>query len=343
MLANACGPCIGQWRRDDVKHGEKNSILTSYNRNFTGRNDGNPETHAFVTSPELVTAMVFGGSLTFNPLTDHLTTPDGKKFKFSPPSGIELPPKGFDAGEDTYQPPSADGSKAEVNIDPKSQRLQFLPKFDPWDGSDTLELNVLLKAKGKCTTDHISMAGPWLKYRGHIDNISGNLFIGAINAENGKANSVKNQLTGQFEPVPNVARAYKKAGIPWVTIGDENYGEGSSREHAAIEPRYLGGRAIITKSFARIHETNLKKQGLLPLTFADPKDYDRISGDDKLTILGLKSLAPGKPITMRVKPANGGEPFEVQLNHTMNEGQIEWFKAGSALNLMAAEFAKKKK
>eukprot|EP01087_Luapelamoeba_hula_P024484 TRINITY_DN932_c0_g1_i1.p1 TRINITY_DN932_c0_g1~~TRINITY_DN932_c0_g1_i1.p1 ORF type:complete len:791 (+),score=129.90 TRINITY_DN932_c0_g1_i1:100-2472(+) len=336
ILANACGPCIGQWKRDDIKKGDKNSILTSYNRNFTGRNDANPETHSFVTSPELVTAMSIAGSLTFNPLTDELTGSDGKKFKLQPPEGKELPPKGFDPGEDTYQPPSADGSKVQVNIDPKSQRLQVLPKFAPWDGKDTMDLEILIKVKGKCTTDHISMAGPWLKFRGHINNISDNMFIGATNAENGKANSIKNKLTGKFEAVPDVARAYKKEGISWVAIGDENYGEGSSREHAALEPRYLGGKAVIVRSFARIHETNLKKQGILPFTFAEPKDYDRINPDDKLTLTGLKSLTPGKQVTLKVKPASGAA-FDVPLNHTLNEGQIAWFQAGSALNLMASQ------
>lgn len=337
VLANACGPCIGQWKREDVKKGEKNSIITSYNRNFTGRNDANPQTHAFVTSPEIVTAMVFAGDLTFNPTTDELIGADGKKFKLSPPNGEELPPRGFAAGEETYQPPSADGSKVEVRIDPKSNRLQLLPKFDEWNGRDTIDdMPILIKVKGKCTTDHISMAGPWLKYRGHIDNISNNLFIGAINAENNKANSVQNQLDGSWGPVPDVARAYKKAGRPWIVLGDENYGEGSSREHAAIEPRYLGGRAILVKSFARIHETNLKKQGILPLTFANPADYDRISGEDRITIKGLKNLQPGKPLTLEVKKKNG-EKFEVQANHTLNENQIAWFKAGSALNLMGKQ------
>jgi len=341
ILANACGPCIGQWKRDDIKKGEKNTIVTSYNRNFTGRNDANPQTHAFVLSPELVTALAIAGDLTFNPMKDELVGSDGKRFKLESPTGKELPPSGFDPGENTYQSPSADGSKVSVKIAPDSQRLQLLPKFDKWDGKDSLDnMAVLLKVKGKCTTDHISMAGPWLKYRGHIDNISNNLFIGAINAENDKANLVKNQLTGEWGPVPDVARAYKKAGVSWAVIGDENYGEGSSREHAALEPRYLGGRVIITKSFARIHETNLKKQGMLPLTFANPADYDKISGDDKLSLTGLKSLAPGKPLSLKVTPKNG-QSFEVKLNHTLNEGQIEWFRAGSALNLMAEKLAAK--
>jgi len=336
MLSNACGPCIGQWKREDVKKGDKNSIITSYNRNFSERNDGNPQTHAFVASPELVTAMSLAGDLTFNPLKDELVGADGKKFKLESPTGKELPPRGFDPGENTYQAPSADGSKVKVNIDPSSQRLQLLPKFDKWNGEDEYkDMPVLIKVKGKCTTDHISQAGPWLKYRGHIDNISNNMFLIAVNAENNQPGKVKNQLTGEEGLVPDVARAYKKAGLPWLVIGGDNYGEGSSREHAALEPRYLGGRAIVVKSFARIHETNLKKQGVLALTFADPADYDRITGDDRVTLKGLKSLAPGKQLTLAVKPAKGGQSFEVKVNHTLNEGQIAWFKAGSALNLMA--------
>eukprot|EP01112_Ceratiomyxa_fruticulosa_P018940 TRINITY_DN6128_c0_g1_i1.p1 TRINITY_DN6128_c0_g1~~TRINITY_DN6128_c0_g1_i1.p1 ORF type:complete len:866 (-),score=230.58 TRINITY_DN6128_c0_g1_i1:134-2731(-) len=333
VLANACGPCIGQWKRDDVPKDAPNSIITSYNRNFTGRNDGNSHTHAFVTSPELVTAISLAGDLTFNPLTDYLTAADGSKFKLEAPTGQELPPRGFDPGENTYQAPSS-ASAAPVKVDPKSTRLQILEPFPKWDGKDITDAAVLIKAKGKCTTDHISMAGPWLKYRGHLDNISNNMLIGAINAENGQANKVKNQATGEFDAVPNVARAYKKAGISWVVLGDENYGEGSSREHAALEPRHLGGRAIIVKSFARIHETNLKKQGILPLTFANPADYDRISGNDRISILGLSKLTPGKPLTVRVKPADGKPEFDIQVNQTFNEGQIEWFKAGSALNYM---------
>lgn len=336
VLANACGPCIGQWKRTDIKSGEKNSIISSFNRNFTGRNDGNVATHAFVASPEIVTAFALAGTLKFNPLTDELAGSDGKKFKLQPPSGDELPTRGFDAGEDTYQPPSSQGNKIQVEVDPQSNRIQLLEPFKPWDGKDMMDMPVLIKAKGKCTTDHISMAGPWLKFRGHLDNISNNMFIGAINSENGKANAVKNQLTQKFDEVPNVARAYKKEGLSWVVIGDENYGEGSSREHAALEPRHLGGRAIITKSFARIHETNLKKQGMLPLTFANPADYDKISGDDRISLLGLKDLTPGKPVKMQVKKQDG-TVFDVQLKHSFNEGQIEWFKAGSALNYMRAQ------
>lgn len=277
VLANACGPCIGQWDRRDVKKGDKNTIVTSYNRNFTGRNDANPATHCFVTSPELVTALSIAGRLDFNPLTDELTGSDGKKFKLDSPYGDELPAKGFDPGQDTFQAPPADGSGVKVDVDPKSQRLQLLAPFDKWDGKDLTDMTVLIKVKGKCTTDHISAAGPWLKYRGHLDNISNNLFIGATNIENNEMNKIKNQLTGEWGAVPDVARAYKAKGIRWVAVGDENYGEGSSREHAALEPRHLGGRAIITKSFARIHETNLKKQGVLPLTFANPADYDKVS------------------------------------------------------------------
>lgn len=294
VLANACGPCIGQWDRKDVKKGEKNTIVTSYNRNFTGRNDANPATHAFVTSPELVTALSIAGRLDFNPVTDKLKGKDGKEFLLDNPFGDELPQRGFDPGADTYAAPPSDGSKVRVDVDPKSQRLQLLEPFDKWDGKDLTDLTVLIKVKGKCTTDHISAAGPWLKYRGHLDNISNNMFIGAVNSENGEVNKIKNQLNGEWNGVPEVARHYKKNGVRWVAVGDENYGEGSSREHAALEPRHLGGRAIIVKSFARIHETNLKKQGLLPLTFADPSDYDKIQPTDKISLLGLKDLAPGK-------------------------------------------------
>nr|XP_039251950.1 aconitate hydratase, mitochondrial-like [Styela clava] len=336
VLANACGPCIGQWDRKDVAMGEKNTIVTSYNRNFTGRNDANPATHAFVTSPEIVTALAFSGDLRYNPETDTLKAADGSDFMLEPPTGDELPSKGFDAGEDTYQAFPADGSALKVNVDPQSQRLQLLEPFKAWEGTDLEGLQVLIKAKGKCTTDHISMAGPWLKYRGHLDNISNNLLIGAINIENDEANKVKNQLTGEYGAVPDVGRHYKANGVGWVVIGDENYGEGSSREHAALEPRHLGGRAIIVKSFARIHETNLKKQGMLPLTFSNPADYDKIQPDDKIAILGLTDFEPGKPLTCKLTHADGStESFS--LNHTFNEGQIGWFKAGSALNKMALD------
>ncbi|KIW00837.1 aconitate hydratase, mitochondrial [Verruconis gallopava] len=340
VLANACGPCIGQWDRKDVKKGEPNSIISSYNRNFTGRNDANPATHAFVTSPDLVVAMSIAGKLTFNPLTDTLKDKDGKEFKLKEPSGDGLPKNGYDAGENTYQAPPADRESVQVKVSPTSDRLQILEKFEPWDGKDALNIPILIKAKGKTTTDHISMAGPWLKYRGHLDNISNNMLIGAVNAANGEANKVKNQITGEWGPVPATARDYKQKGIKWVVIGDWNYGEGSSREHAALEPRHLGGLAIITRSFARIHETNLKKQGMLPLTFTNPEDYDRINPDDKVDLL-CTELAVGKPITLRVHPADGGKPFDIKLSHTFNEGQIEWFKNGSALNTMAKQAAAK--
>ncbi|XP_077195483.1 aconitate hydratase, mitochondrial isoform X2 [Paroedura picta] len=333
VLANACGPCIGQWDRKDIKKGEKNTIVTSYNRNFTGRNDANPETHAFVTSPEIVTALSLAGTLKFNPEVDFLTGADGKKFKLEAPDADELPKLDFDPGQDTYQYPPKDGSNQHVDVSPTSQRLQLLEPFDKWDGKDLEDLLILIKVKGKCTTDHISAAGPWLKFRGHLDNISNNLLIGAVNTENGKVNSVRNALNQEFGPVPDTARYYKKHGVQWVVIGDENYGEGSSREHAALEPRHLGGRAIIVKSFARIHETNLKKQGLLPLTFADPADYDKIHPVDKLSIVGLKDFVPGKPLKCIIKHPNGSQET-IMLNHTFNETQIEWFKAGSALNRM---------
>uniref|UniRef100_A0A4W3H100 Aconitate hydratase, mitochondrial n=1 Tax=Callorhinchus milii TaxID=7868 RepID=A0A4W3H100_CALMI len=333
VLANACGPCIGQWDRKDVKKGEKNTIVTSYNRNFTGRNDANPATHAFVTSPEIVTALAIAGTLKFDPERDMLTGADGEKFKLKPPHADELPSKGFDPGQDTYQHPPKDSQGITVKVDPKSTRLQLLEPFDKWNKKDMDDMPVLIKVKGKCTTDHISAAGPWLKYRGHLDNISNNLLIGAVNSENDKVNEVTNQLTGKTGSVPDTARAYKKEGISWVVFGDENYGEGSSREHAALEPRHLGGRAIIVKSFARIHETNLKKQGLLPLTFANPADYDKVQPDDRVSILGLKDFGPGKPLKCTLKHKNGSEDSFL-LNHSFNEGQIDWFQAGSALNRM---------
>ncbi|XP_053325932.1 aconitate hydratase, mitochondrial [Spea bombifrons] len=333
VLANACGPCIGQWDRKDIKKGEKNTIVTSYNRNFTGRNDANPETHAFVTSPEIVTALSIAGTLKFDPEKDFLTGADGQKFKLEPPDADELPKSSFDPGQDTYQYPPKKGSSQAVEVNPSSQRLQLLEPFDKWDGKDLENMQILIKVKGKCTTDHISAAGPWLKFRGHLDNISNNLLIGAINIENEKANCVKNCMTQEYGAVPDTARYYKAHGLKWVVIGDENYGEGSSREHAALEPRHLGGRAIITKSFARIHETNLKKQGLLPLTFSDPADYDKIHPEDKISIVGLKDLAPGKPLKCVITHQNGSQE-NIMLNHTFNETQIEWFQAGSALNRM---------
>ncbi|HEX2984442.1 MAG TPA: aconitate hydratase [Ignavibacteriales bacterium] len=336
VLANACGPCIGMWKRMDIKTGERNTIVTSYNRNFAKRNDGNAETLAFVASPEIVTALAIAGKLTFNPLTDELTNEKGEKVKLDPPSGEELPPKGFQKDGAGFIAPGQGGSSVEIKVDPKSERLQLLEKFSPWDGNDLTDLPVLLKAKGKCTTDHISMAGPWLRFRGHLDNISNNMFIGAINYFTGKAGEVKNVFTGEYKSVPEVAREYKAKGINWIVVGDENYGEGSSREHAAMEPRYLGGKAIIVKSFARIHETNLKKQGMLPLTFDNPADYDKIQEDDKLSVTGLTSLTPGKKLKLVIKHKDGSQE-ECTLNHTFNQGQIEWFKAGSALNLIAAQ------
>ncbi len=335
ILANACGPCIGMWKRMDMKMGERNTIITSFNRNFAKRNDGNPETLAFVASPEITTALAIAGSLSFNPITDELVNEKGEKVKLDAPSGEELPPRGFDEGSAGFVAPAEDGSKVDVKVDPKSDRLQLLTSFTPWDGKDILDMPILLKAFGKCTTDHISMAGPWLKYRGHLDNISNNMFIGAINAYTKEAGKVKNIFTGETKSVPEVAREYKKHNHDWVVVGDENYGEGSSREHAAMEPRFLGGRAIIVKSFARIHETNLKKQGMLPLTFADPKDYDKIKEDDKVDLL-ISSLAPEKQVKMIVKHKDGSKD-EVMLNQTFNEAQIEWFKAGSALNLIASK------
>jgi aconitate hydratase len=333
ILANACGPCIGMWKRMDIKTGERNTIVTSFNRNFAKRNDGNPETLAFVASPEITTALALAGSLSFNPVTDELVNEKGEKVKLNPPSGEELPPKGFDEGSSGFIPPAKDGSSVDVKVDPKSERLQLLTPFSKWDGKDLIDMPVLLKVKGKCTTDHISMAGPWLRFRGHLDNISNNMFLGAINTYTNDAGKTKNIFTGEYKQVHEVARDYKARGIGWVVIGDENYGEGSSREHAAMEPRHLGGRAIIVKSFARIHETNLKKQGMLPLTFANPEDYDKIKEDDKVDLL-VTQLAPGKQLKMIVKHSDGKKD-EIMLNHTMNEAQIGWFKAGSALNLIA--------
>ncbi len=333
VLANACGPCIGQWARHGAEKQEKNSILTSFNRNFTGRNDGNPNTHAFVASPEIVTALTIAGRLTFNPITDTLINEKGEPVKFDEPSGYELPPNGFDVRDTGYQAPAEDGSTVQVIIDPKSERLQLLEPFPAWEGTDLIGLKLLIKVKGKCTTDHISMAGKWLKYRGHLDNISNNLLIGAVNAFNGKTNWVKNQLTGEYDEVPKVQRAYKAAGIGSIVVGDENYGEGSSREHAAMEPRHLRVRAILAKSFARIHETNLKKQGVLALTFADKNDYDKIQEDDTIDILGLTTFAPHVPLTIRLRHKDGTVE-EIQAHHSYNEGQIKWFQAGSALNLI---------
>jgi len=340
VLANACGPCIGQWDRKDVKKGEANSIMSSYNRNFTGRNDANPATHAFVASPELVTAFSVAGTLHFDPLIDPLQDETGEDFHLDPPTGVGLPERGYDPGRDTYQAPPENSASVQVNVSPDSDRLQVLSPFPPWDGKDATDVPILIKCRGKTTTDHISMAGPWLKYRGHLDNISNNMLIGATNDENGKANTVRNALTGQYGAVPDTARDYKAKGVKWVVIGDWNYGEGSSREHAALEPRHLGALAIIVRSFARIHETNLKKQGLLPLTFSNPEDYDKINFDDKVDLL-CTELAVGKPMTLRIHPKKGST-WETKLSHTFNEGQIEWFKNGSALNTMAKKAAEAK-
>jgi aconitate hydratase len=336
VLANACGPCIGQWARHSNDPNRKNSIITSFNRNFAKRNDGNPNTHAFVASPEIVTAFAIAGDLTFNPLRDTLTNEAGQQVKLDEPAGIELPPKGFDVLDAGFQAPAEDGSKVSVKVDPGSDRLQLLEPFKAWEGTDLSGLQLLIKAKGKCTTDHISMAGPWLKFRGHLDNISNNMLIGAVNAFNEKTNSVLNQLTGEYGEVPAVQRYYKAKGLGSVVVGEENYGEGSSREHAAMEPRHLGVRAILVKSFARIHETNLKKQGMLALTFANPADYDKVQETDTIDIVGLTSFAPGKPLTIVLNHADGSKE-EFLANHTYNEGQIEWFKAGSALNLIGAK------
>ncbi len=339
VFSNACGPCIGQWARPGAEKGEKNTIVHSFNRNFAKRADGNPNTYAFVGSPELVTAMAIAGDLTFNPLTDYLTNEAGEKVKLDPPTGNELPPKGFDVGDAGYQAPAIDGSGVEVKVSPTSDRLQLLEPFAAWEGTDLLGLKLLIKAKGKCTTDHISMAGPWLKYRGHLDNISNNMLIGAVNFANDKTDNVKNQLTGEYGAVPAVQRAYKAAGIGSIVVGDQNYGEGSSREHAAMEPRFLGVRAVLVKSFARIHETNLKKQGMLGLTFANESDYDKIQENDSIDIKGLAGFAPNTPLTIVLNHADGTSE-EILANHTYNEQQVEWFKAGGALNIIRANVGK---
>ena len=341
VLANACGPCIGQWARHSNDPAKKNSILTSYNRNFAKRNDGNANTHAFVASPEITTALAIAGSLTFNPITDYLTNQEGEKIKLKEPEGIEMPPKGFDVEDAGFQAPAEDGSSIQVIVSPTSDRLQILEPFAPWSGSDLVGLKLLIKAKGKCTTDHISMAGPWLKYRGHLDNISNNLLIGAVNIFNEKTNLVKNQLNGSYGPLPETQRAYKNAGVGSVIVADENYGEGSSREHAAMEPRHLGVKAVIVKSFARIHETNLKKQGLLGVTFANKEDYNKIQEDDTIDILGLKTFAVGTPLQVRLLHADGTTDSFL-VNHTYNEQQIEWYKAGGALNIIRREFEESK-
>ncbi|MGB4928855.1 MAG: aconitate hydratase, partial [Chitinophagales bacterium] len=333
VLANACGPCIGQWARHSNDPERKNTIITSFNRNFAKRNDGNPNTHAFVASPEIVTALAIAGSITFNPLTDTLINEDGVAVMLDEPKGLELPTKGFAVEDAGYIEPAVDGSNVSVLVATDSKRLQLLAPFKAWEGTDLRGLKLLIKAKGKCTTDHISMAGPWLKFRGHLDNISNNMLIGALNYFNEKTDSVKNQLTGAYESVPKVQRDYKAAGIGSIVVGDENYGEGSSREHAAMEPRFLGVRAILVKSFARIHETNLKKQGMLALTFADKNDYDKIQEDDVIDIVGLTTFSPNVPLTLVLNHSNGTTE-SITVNHTYNEQQIEWFKAGSALNLI---------
>jgi aconitate hydratase len=337
VFANACGPCIGMWARVGAEKAEKNTIVHSFNRNFAKRADGNPNTYAFVGSPEIVTAMAIAGDLTFNPLTDTLTNDKGEQIKLDPPTGYELPPTGFAVEDAGFQAPAEDGRGVQVLVSPTSDRLQLLAPFAPWEGTDLKGLRLLIKAKGKCTTDHISMAGKWLKYRGHLDNISNNLLIGATNFFNEKTDNVKSQLNGEYGPVPATQRFYKAAGIGTIVVGDENYGEGSSREHAAMEPRFLGVRAVLVKSFARIHETNLKKQGMLGLTFADKEDYNKIQEDDSIDIIGLTEFAPGKQLQMVFHHADGSSDT-IHVNHTYNEQQIEWFKAGAALNIIRKEF-----
>ncbi len=339
IFTNACGPCIGQWARyNDPKNGPKNSIVHSFNRNFSKRADGNPNTHAFVTSPEMVAAIAISGRLDFNPITDTLTNKNGEQVKLDPPVGHELPSKGFDVEDNGYQEPAKDGSGIEVIVKPDSERLQLLTPFAPWDGKNITGMKLLIKAHGKCTTDHISMAGPWLRYRGHLDNISNNCLIGAVNAFGQNTNDIKNQLDGSRGEVPAVARAYKAAGVPTIVVGDHNYGEGSSREHAAMEPRFLGVRAVLVKSFARIHETNLKKQGMLGLTFANENDYDKIQEDDTFNFLDLNDFSPKKSLHLEVVHADGAKDV-IECVHTYNESQIEWFREGSALNLIKKENA----
>ena len=333
IFANACGPCIGQWDRPGADRKEKNSIIHSFNRNFAKRADGNPNTHAFVASPEIVAAIAISGRLDFNPATDTLVNEDGKEVKLDLPEGFELPPNGFDVKDNGYIEPVKDGAKVKVTVKENSERLQLLTPFDPWDGNNITNMKLLIKARGKCTTDHISMAGPWLRFRGHLDNISNNCLIGAVNCFNNKTNEIKNQLTGEYDRVPSVQRVYKKKGIPSMVVGDHNYGEGSSREHAAMEPRHLGVKVVLVKSFARIHETNLKKQGMLALTFSDEKDYDLIQEDDTFDILDLVDFKEDQPITIRAHHKDGSKD-EMVCVHTYNENQIDWFRAGSALNLI---------
>ncbi len=335
VFANACGPCIGQWARAGAEMAQKNSIIHSFNRNFAKRADGNPNTHAFVASPEVVTALAFAGRLDFNPLKDSLVSNKGEKVKFEAPEGFELPPKGFEVNDVGYQAPAKDSSLVEVFIDPQSNRLQLLQPFEQWDGKNLMGARLLIKARGKCTTDHISMAGIWLKYRGHLDNISNNMLIGAVNAFNGETNKIKNHITGDYGEVPAVQRFYKAAGIPTIVVGDHNYGEGSSREHAAMEPRHLGVKATLVKSFARIHETNLKKQGMLALTFDNEADYEKILEDDTFNFVDLESFNPGRPLTIEVVHGDGSKEI-ISAKHTYNQQQIEWYRAGSALNLISA-------
>ena len=339
VFANACGPCIGMWERVGAEKKEKNTIVHSFNRNFAKRADGNPNTYAFVGSPELVTALAIAGDLTFNPLTDTLTNDKGEQVKLDAPTGDELPLKGFAVEDAGFQAPAEDGSNVVVAVDPTSKRLQLLDPFTAWEGTDLKSLKLLIKAKGKCTTDHISMAGPWLKFRGHLDNISNNLLIGAVNFFNEKTDNVKSQINGNYDTVPNTQRAYKAAGVGTIVVGDENYGEGSSREHAAMEPRHLGVRVVLTKSFARIHETNLKKQGMLALTFANKNDYDQILEDDTIDIIGLTEFTPEKPLTI-VLTHKDGSTYSFEANHTYNQQQIEWFKAGGALNIIRKQIGK---
>ena len=336
VLANACGPCIGQWARHGADKKEKNSIITSFNRNFAKRNDGNPNTHSFVASPEIVTAMAIAGDLTFNPIKDSLVNKNGEKVKLDEPMGIEFPVNGFAVEDAGYQAPASDGSNVQVIIPADSNRLQALKPFAHWDGKNIIGMKLLIKAKGKCTTDHISMAGPWLRFRGHLDNISDNMLTGAVNYFNDETNKIKNQLTGEYGTVPATQRAYKAAGIPTIVVGDENYGEGSSREHAAMEPRFLGVRAVLVKSFARIHETNLKKQGMLALTFANPSDYNKILENDTIDFVDLEQFAPDTPLTLKLNHADGSNET-IKANHSYNQNQIHWFKAGSALNMIRAQ------
>jgi aconitate hydratase len=339
VFANACGPCIGMWNRMGADKKEKNTIIHSFNRNFAARQDGNPNTYAFVGSPEIVTALAIAGDLTFNPLTDTLINEKGETVKLDPPAGEELPTRGFAVEDAGYQAPIEDGSGVNVVVDPSSSRLQLLEPFAKFNNNDFKDMYLLIKAKGKCTTDHISMAGPWLKFRGHLDNISNNMLIGATNFFNDKTNTVKNQLNGAYDEVPKVQRAYKAAGIGSIVIGDENYGEGSSREHAAMEPRHLGVKVVLVNSFARIHETNLKKQGMLALTFAHKEDYNKILEDDRISILDLDQFAEGKPLQVEIKHSNGSTKI-IMANHTYNSAQIEWFKEGGALNIIRSQFAK---